>query len=88
MNGAPESALEQPSIGELPDFFVKLPGNGPTGRGRLMDRPVDGRAGRFVVFAGSPARAEEVPSFRVHMVSSSRLRDRLMSDGAFKQSEH
>ncbi|WP_063628066.1 DUF4357 domain-containing protein [Actinospica robiniae] len=88
MNGAPDSVFEGPSLDALPDFFVKLPGNGPTGRGRLMDRPVGGRAGRFVVFAGSPARAEEVPSFKVHMVSSSRLRDRLIADGAFKQSDH
>jgi 5-methylcytosine-specific restriction protein B len=87
MNGAPDSVLDEFDFSALPDFFLKLPGNGPTGRGRLLDRPVDGRAGRFVVFAGSPARAEEVPSLKVHLVSSSRLRARLKADGAYKQSE-
>jgi hypothetical protein len=48
------------------------------------------RAGGPGASSSSPAplhAPEEVPSFRVHMVSSSRLRDRLMAEGAFKQSE-
>lgn len=86
MTDTPPKASEQQDPDELPEFFIKLPHGGPTGRGRLVELTEDGRAGRFIVFAGSPARLDEVPSFRVHMISSSRLRAKLMEDGAFKQS--
>lgn len=71
---------------ELPDFFVRVRRGGPLGRGRLLGKPGDVGPRRFLVLAGSGARADETPSFRVHMVSSCRLRDELIAEGALRPS--
>ncbi|MEV6000376.1 DUF4357 domain-containing protein [Streptomyces griseomycini] len=69
-----------------PEFRLRLPNNGPEARGRLLaDKGTNGSQ-KFVVLAGSPARAEVVPSFPQRMPSSYRLRQRLIGEGALVES--
>ncbi|MEU6259192.1 DUF4357 domain-containing protein [Streptomyces sp. NPDC047043] len=70
-----------------PEFRLRLPNGGPEARGRLLtEKGSNGRA-KFVVLAGSPGRPEVVPSFPIRMPSSYRLRQRLIEDDIFVQSE-
>ncbi|MFI2426229.1 DUF4357 domain-containing protein [Streptomyces sp. NPDC018955] len=71
-----------------PEFRLRLPGDGPEARGRLLaDKGTNGSQ-KFVVLAGSPGRAEVVPSFPHRMPSSYRLRRRLIDEGALVESAH
>ncbi|MFI1417705.1 DUF4357 domain-containing protein [Streptomyces sp. NPDC020731] len=78
----------EPSSGKVryPEFRLRLPGDGPEARGRLLaDKGTNGSQ-KFVVLAGSPGRAEVVPSFPHRMPSSYRLRRRLIDEGALVES--
>ncbi|MFI5569382.1 DUF4357 domain-containing protein [Streptomyces sp. NPDC051740] len=69
-----------------PEFRLRLPGDGPEARGRLLaDKGTNGSQ-KFVVLAGSPGRAEVVPSFPHRMPSSYRLRRRLIDEGVLVES--
>ncbi len=65
---------------KYPEFQLRLPNDGPIARGRLLDEIGSRRSRKFIVLAGSPARAEVVPSFAAHAPTFSKLRERLMSD--------
>ncbi|CAL9385352.1 DUF4357 domain-containing protein [Streptomyces sp. enrichment culture] len=65
-----------------PEFRLRLPGGGPEARGRLLTEKGTNGSQKFVVVAGSPGRAEVVPSFPHRMPSSFRLRQRLIAEGA------
>lgn len=66
---------------EFPEVFIRLPRHGPTARGRLLNRS-DGSGGRpFVLFAGSPVRANVVASFPAQKRISYELRQRLIAEG-------
>ncbi|RAJ44772.1 5-methylcytosine-specific restriction protein B [Kitasatospora sp. SolWspMP-SS2h] len=69
-----------------PDFLLSLPGGTHVARGRLLaDRGSNGSQ-KFVVLAGSPVRAEVVPSFPIRMPSSFRFREKLIAEGAITDS--
>ncbi|MFM9551680.1 DUF4357 domain-containing protein [Streptomyces caniscabiei] len=70
-----------------PEFRLKLPGGGPEARGRLLTEKGTNGSQKFVVLAGSPGRPEVVPSFPIRMPSSYRLRQRLIEDDIFVESE-
>ncbi|ALO96782.1 Putative restriction enzyme [Streptomyces hygroscopicus subsp. limoneus] len=72
---------------EYPEFRLRLPGGGPEARGRLLTEKGTNGSQKFVVLAGSPGRPEVVPSFPVRMPSSYRLRQRLIEDDIFVESE-
>ncbi|WP_103938835.1 DUF4357 domain-containing protein [Thermomonospora echinospora] len=55
-------------------------------RGRMLDEMGTNGSQKFVVFAGSPARRDVVPSFPVRMQSSSRFREQLIAEGAIVES--
>lgn len=72
---------------ESPLFQIRLPNNGPSGRGRLLaDKGTNGSQ-KFVVLAGSPARPTVVPSFSVHVPASHGLREQLIADRRIVESE-
>ncbi|MGX4688734.1 DUF4357 domain-containing protein [Streptomyces sp. JNUCC 63] len=71
---------------QYPEFRLRLPNGGSEARGRLLvDKGTNGSQ-KFVILAGSPGRAEVVPSFPHRMPSSYRLRQRLISEGALDES--
>ncbi|MFJ3207536.1 DUF4357 domain-containing protein [Streptomyces flaveolus] len=71
---------------QYPEFRLRLPNEGPEARGRLLaDKGTNGSQ-KFTVLAGSPARAEVVPSFPQRMPSSYRLRQRLIDEGTLVES--
>ncbi|MFF5532010.1 DUF4357 domain-containing protein [Streptomyces cinerochromogenes] len=70
-----------------PEFRLRLPGGGPEARGRLLTEKGTNGSQKFVVLAGSPGRPEVVPSFPVRIPSSYRLRQRLIADDVFVESE-
>ncbi|TCO58275.1 DUF4357 domain-containing protein [Actinocrispum wychmicini] len=72
--------------GNYPDFQLRLPRNGPTAHGRLLDEKGTNGSQRFLVGAGSPVRPEVVPSFQIQMPSSYGLRERLIADGSIVES--
>ena len=68
-----------------PEFLLSLPGGAHVARGRLLaDRGSNGSQ-KFVVLAGSPARAEVVPSFPIRIPSSFLFREELIAEGATSQ---
>ncbi|WP_217130835.1 DUF4357 domain-containing protein [Streptomyces sp. AC558_RSS880] len=71
---------------QYPEFRLRLPGDGPEARGRLLTDKGTNGSQKFVVLAGSPGRAEVVPSFPHRMPSSYRLRRRLIDEGALVES--
>ncbi|MEV1328539.1 DUF4357 domain-containing protein [Micromonospora costi] len=73
-------------VAVYPEFQIRLPNGGPTARGRLLDEKGTNGSQRFVVYAGSPARPDVVPSFPVRMPSSYGLRERLIADGSIVES--
>ncbi|MFD8973659.1 DUF4357 domain-containing protein [Streptomyces sp. NPDC059593] len=68
-----------------PEFQLRLPHGGPLARGRLLSEKGTNGSQKMVVLAGSPARPEVVPSFPVRMPSSYRLREKLIADGAIRE---
>lgn len=72
--------------GEYPEFHIRLPHGGPSGRGRLLDEKGTNGSQKFMVLAGSPVRPEVVPSFPARMPASSGLRERLIAEGKIVQS--
>ncbi|MGZ2359555.1 DUF4357 domain-containing protein [Streptomyces sp. 372A] len=72
---------------QYPEFRLRLPNGGPQAVGRLMRTKGTNGSQRFVVTAGSPARAEAVPSFAARMPSSHRLREQLLAEKAIRPSE-
>ncbi|MFH9426194.1 DUF4357 domain-containing protein [Streptomyces sp. NPDC017529] len=72
--------------GEYPEFRLRLPHGGPEARGRLLREKGTNGSQKFVVYAGSPARPEVVPSFPIRMPSSHRLREQLIQDGVIDKS--
>lgn len=72
--------------GEYPEFRIRLPHGGPVGHGRLLDEKGTNGSQKFKVLAGSPVRAEVVPSFPVRMPASNGLRERLISEGKIARS--
>ncbi|GGS66300.1 DUF4357 domain-containing protein [Streptomyces cinerochromogenes] len=70
-----------------PEFRLRLPGGGPEARGRLLAEKGTNGSQKFVVLAGSPGRPEVVPSFPVRIPSSYRLRQRLIAESVFVESE-
>jgi 5-methylcytosine-specific restriction protein B len=80
-------SAERPGVaGEYPEFLLRLPGGGPTARGRLLKDKGTNGSQRFVIAAGSPVRTDVVPSFPVRMPSSYRLRQELIAEGAIDES--
>ncbi|MFI8307203.1 DUF4357 domain-containing protein [Streptomyces sp. NPDC085927] len=71
---------------QYPEFRLRLPNDGPEARGRLLSDKGTNGSQKFVVLAGSPARAEVVPSFPRRMPSSYRLRRRLIDEGILVES--
>jgi 5-methylcytosine-specific restriction protein B len=71
---------------EYPEFRLRLPNGGPMAYGRLLDEQGNNGSRKFMVLAGSPARIDHVPSFPIGQPSSSKLRERLISEGAFAES--
>ena len=72
--------------GEYPEFQLRLPHGGPVARGLLLKEKGTNGSQKFLVRAGSPARAEVVPSFATHMQSSHRLREILIAEGKIAES--
>ncbi|MFE4600937.1 DUF4357 domain-containing protein [Kitasatospora indigofera] len=72
---------------ENQEFRLRLSEGGPVAHGRLLPEKGSNGSQKFLVYAGSPARGEVVPSFPVRMVSSSRLRERLVDEGKLRPSE-
>ncbi|MGW7242157.1 DUF4357 domain-containing protein [Streptomyces sp. NPDC054804] len=70
-----------------PDFLLRLPNGGPVARGRLLSERGAKGSRKFVVLAGSPVRAETVPSFAVRKPPSYRRRQQLIEEGAVRESE-
>ncbi|MCC0094812.1 DUF4357 domain-containing protein [Streptomyces flavotricini] len=71
---------------EYPEFRLHLPKGGPVARGQLSaDRGARGSQ-KFVVSAGSPARAQEAPSFEIRKPPSFRERRQLIADGSIRES--
>ncbi|MFI6016777.1 DUF4357 domain-containing protein [Streptomyces sp. NPDC051287] len=70
-----------------PDFLLRLPNGGPVARGRLLAERGAKGSRKFVVLAGSPVRAETVPSFAVRKPPSYRRRQQLIEEGAIRESE-
>ena len=69
-----------------PEFQVRLPHGGPLALGRLLDEKGDNGSQKFVIRAGSPIRAEVVPSLPARMPSVYRYRQRLIADGRIRES--
>ncbi|MGP3756145.1 DUF4357 domain-containing protein [Streptomyces sp. IBSNAI001] len=72
---------------EYPEFRLRLPNGGPQAVGRLTRTKGTNGSQKFVVSAGSPARAEAVPSFAGRMPSSHRLREQLLAEQSIRPSE-
>ncbi|MEU5411986.1 DUF4357 domain-containing protein [Streptomyces clavifer] len=72
---------------EYPEFRLRLPNGGPQAVGRLTRVMGTNGSQKFIVSAGSPARAEAVPSFPGRMPSSHRLREQLLAEGALRRSD-
>lgn len=72
---------------EYPEFRLRLPNGGPQAVGRLTRTKGTNGSQKFVVSAGSPARAEAVPSFAGRMPSSHRLREQLLAEKSILPSE-
>ena len=70
-----------------PEFRLRLPHGGPTACGRLLSERGTNGSQKFVVLAGSPARAEVVPSFPVHMKSSSISRKHIIQTRGMVESK-
>ncbi|GHD60564.1 DUF4357 domain-containing protein [Streptomyces goshikiensis] len=70
---------------EYPDFQLRLPHGGPTARGRLLSEMGTNGSQKMVVLAGSPARPDVVPSFPLRTPSSHRLREKLIAEGAIRE---
>lgn len=71
---------------QYPEFELRLPYDGPIAHGRLLDERGTNGSQKFLIRAGSPARAEAVPSFSVRAPSSHRLRERLIDQGRIVKS--
>ncbi|KPH98271.1 ATPase associated with various cellular activities AAA_5 [Actinobacteria bacterium OV450] len=71
---------------EYPEFQLRLPHGGPTARGRLLSEMGTNGSQKMVVLAGSPARRDVVPSFPLRTPSSHRLREKLIAEGAIRES--
>nr|WP_062338848.1 DUF4357 domain-containing protein [Herbidospora sakaeratensis] len=71
---------------EYPEFHIRLPHGGPSGRGRLLDEKGTNGSQKFLVLAGSPVRPEVVPSFPTRMPSSNDLREHQIAAGKIVQS--
>ncbi|MBN1174071.1 MAG: DUF4357 domain-containing protein [Micromonosporaceae bacterium] len=67
---------------EYPEFQLSLPHGGLVARGRLLSDKGTNGSQKFTVLAGSPVRAEVVPSFRARIPSSYKLREQLIVEGA------
>ncbi|WP_432174101.1 DUF4357 domain-containing protein [Streptomyces sp. Tue6028] len=76
---------EHEAAAAYPEFLLRLPGNGPQARGRLLAEKGTNGSQKFVVLAGSPARRDVVPSFPLRMPSSHRLRESLIAEGAIRE---
>jgi Domain of unknown function (DUF4357) len=70
----------------VPRFQLCLPNGGPLAHGRLLAERGTNGSQKFMVLAGSPTRADSVPSFPARKPSSYGLREQLISDGVFVQS--
>ncbi|MER6213697.1 DUF4357 domain-containing protein [Streptomyces sp. NPDC001674] len=71
---------------QYPEFLLQLPNGGPIARGQLLADAGARGSQRFVVAAGSPARAEEVPSYARRKPHSYRVRRKLIEEGALQES--
>ncbi|MEU6891137.1 DUF4357 domain-containing protein [Streptomyces sp. NPDC046557] len=71
---------------QYPEFLLQLPNGGPIARGQLLADPGARGSQRFVVAAGSAARAEEVPSYARRKPHSYRVRRKLIEEGALRES--
>ena len=72
---------------EYLEFQLRLHRGGPIARGRLLEEKGNNGSQKFLVLAGSPARRQAVPSFRVHMSSSNTLREQLIASGRLAESK-
>lgn len=72
---------------EYPEFQLRLPNGGPMARGRLLNEVGGRQSRRFLVLAGSFARAKAVPSFPVHNATFSEIRESLIADGRLVPSQ-
>ncbi|MFE9562880.1 DUF4357 domain-containing protein [Streptomyces sp. NPDC006487] len=70
---------------DYPEFQLRLPHGGPTARGRLLSEMGTNGSQKMVVLAGSPARPDVVPSFPLRSLSSHRLREKLIAEGAIRE---
>ncbi|WP_329559111.1 DUF4357 domain-containing protein [Streptomyces uncialis] len=70
---------------EYPEFQLRLPHGGPTAHGRLLSEMGTNGSQKMVVLAGSPARPDVVPSFLLRTPSSHRLREKLIAEGAIRE---
>jgi hypothetical protein len=75
------------AVEDLPEFRLRLLTDGPDARGRLLAEMGTNGSPKFLVLAGSPVRAEVVPSFAEHVASAYRLRAARIADGTLVPSE-
>ncbi|MFD4015334.1 DUF4357 domain-containing protein [Streptomyces sindenensis] len=73
---------------DFPEFRLRLPNGKMVARGRLL--PEKGAKGsrKFVVAAGSPVRANTVPSFAARKPPSYYTRQQLIDTGVIRRSDH
>lgn len=71
---------------EYPEFSLRLPNGGPTAHGRLLEEKGPNGSQKFMILAGSPGRAEVVPSFALRVPGAYRLREDMIKDGVLAPS--
>ena len=71
---------------EYPRFFLRLPKNGPTASGRLLDERGMNGSKTFVIDARSPVRSEHVNSFLKYAPDTLRRRNEALADGSLVES--
>ncbi|OIV37924.1 hypothetical protein BIV57_08445 [Mangrovactinospora gilvigrisea] len=64
-----------------------MPDGDAVARGRLLTEESQRGVPKFLVYAGSPARVEAVPSLEKSLPASHRMRQQLIADGSFTRSE-
>jgi 5-methylcytosine-specific restriction enzyme B len=75
-------------VSEYPRFHLRLPNNGPTAGGRLLDERGQNGSKKFVIDAGSPVRGDVVDSVKSgkYAVIAYRHRNEAIADGSLVES--
>lgn len=76
-------------IAHIPPFQLRLPNNGPTATGRLLNEPGVNGSKKFVIDAGSPVRRDVVDSMSSgkYAFVAFRHRNEALADGGLVESE-